>query len=142
MTARGPGEPRERPAEDRHPVGPADRERMRMLLERERERLVRRIARDEADRKAFLDRVGERDPCAFLSPAAAAEDAEQAARARTAGEATEQLAAVEHALRRLAEDPERFGVCARCQASIPVDRLEVLPHSPVCHRCTGEGREG
>lgn len=37
------------------------------------------------------------------------------------------------ALRRMAEG--RYGVCERCSGSIPVERLEVLPHARYCMPC-------
>lgn len=37
------------------------------------------------------------------------------------------------ALRRIAED--RYGICERCAAPIPPERLEVLPHARFCVPC-------
>lgn len=40
---------------------------------------------------------------------------------------------VSGALRRLAEG--RYGICERCSAAIPRERLEVLPHARFCVPC-------
>ncbi len=37
------------------------------------------------------------------------------------------------ALRRMAEG--RYGTCERCRADIPVERLEILPHTRYCVPC-------
>ncbi|GAB2943234.1 hypothetical protein GCM10027280_34900 [Micromonospora polyrhachis] len=37
------------------------------------------------------------------------------------------------ALRRMSEGT--YGICERCQASIPVGRLEILPHARFCVPC-------
>src|SRR4051812_15223902 len=37
------------------------------------------------------------------------------------------------ALRRMAEGS--YGVCQRCAAGIPLERLEILPHAAFCLRC-------
>jgi len=42
---------------------------------------------------------------------------------------------VEDALRRLYKDPENFGICQNCQAAIPFDRLDALPHARYCLNC-------
>jgi DnaK suppressor protein len=108
---------------------------MRERLERERDRLARRVARHDSDRATHRQRVAQRDPCAILSPAAATEDAEQEVRSRMAAEAESELAAVDRALRRLEEAPDQFGRCERCGDAISTARLELLPHTTVCQRC-------
>jgi DnaK suppressor protein len=37
------------------------------------------------------------------------------------------------ALRRMAEGS--YGICARCTAAIPLERLEILPHAQFCVPC-------
>jgi DnaK suppressor protein len=112
-----------------------DRAHLRERLERERARLERRLARETTDLGTHRKRVSERDPCAILSPAAAAEDAEQEARSARAVEAARQLSAVESAIRRLEEASEEFGRCQRCGDAISAERLDLLPHATVCERC-------
>jgi DnaK suppressor protein len=115
--------------------GRIDRDHLRERLERERARLERRLARETADLATHRRRVSERDPCAILSPAAAAEDVEQEARSARAAEAARQLSAVVQAIRRLEESPDGFGRCSRCGDAISAERLDLLPHATVCERC-------
>jgi DnaK suppressor protein len=43
------------------------------------------------------------------------------------------LADTAEALRRMAEGT--YGTCKRCAASIPLERLEILPHARFCAQC-------
>ncbi len=52
--------------------------------------------------------------------------------------AREQVAAVDDALRRLAEG--RYGVCERCGQPIGAERLAARPTAVTCVRCAGGGR--
>lgn len=52
----------------------------------------------------------------------------------------EELAQIEAALLRLADDPEDFGVCEQCEEPIPTRRLELMPWVRLCIGCQ-EGRE-
>jgi len=42
---------------------------------------------------------------------------------------------VNQALRRLYNDPDTFGKCHQCGASIGFDRLDALPHARLCITC-------
>jgi RNA polymerase-binding transcription factor DksA len=42
---------------------------------------------------------------------------------------------VNQALRRLYNDPEKFGKCHQCGADIGFDRLDALPHARLCISC-------
>jgi DnaK suppressor protein len=106
----------------------------RRLLEGERERLRRRLTRDQAEMEGYLGRVAERDPCAYLSPAAATEQMDQEDRLRLAQQARAELAEVEHALERIAV-PDSFGICEKCGERISVARLEMLPQTRLCQGC-------
>ena len=52
--------------------------------------------------------------------------------------AREQVAAVDAALRRLAEG--RYGVCERCGQPIGAERMAARPAAATCVRCAGGGR--
>ena len=54
-------------------------------------------------------------------------------RARTAA-----LAAIDDALRRLAADPEEFGVCEACDEPIAARRLLLIPEATLCAACQNE----
>jgi DnaK suppressor protein len=49
------------------------------------------------------------------------------------------LAEIESSLRRLASG--NYGICASCDAEIPVARLEALPWTRLCVDCAGRGIE-
>ncbi len=119
-------------------LGPDELERVRGWLERERERKTHRLLRLEQASAEFRERVAARDPCVYLSPTAAAEDAEQVARLQRTGSGTAELREIEAALRRLAEDPQSFGRCERCSEVIPLARLEVIPQTRLCGVCAGK----
>jgi len=42
---------------------------------------------------------------------------------------------IEEALRRLYSDPENFGTCHTCGASVGFERLDALPHARYCIEC-------
>ncbi len=42
---------------------------------------------------------------------------------------------IEDALRRLYNEPDKFGVCYSCKKDIPFDRLDALPHARYCLDC-------
>ncbi len=46
------------------------------------------------------------------------------------------LAAVDHALKII--EAGQYGVCERCGAEIPQERLEVKPEATLCVKCQGE----
>jgi RNA polymerase-binding transcription factor DksA len=52
--------------------------------------------------------------------------------------ARDQVAAVDAALRRLAEG--RYGVCERCGQPIGAERMAARPAAATCVRCAGGGR--
>lgn len=45
------------------------------------------------------------------------------------------LSEIENALRRLYEDPDRFGRCSRCLEQIPFPRLDAVPYATSCVDC-------
>ena len=42
---------------------------------------------------------------------------------------------IEDALRRLYNEPEKFGICHSCKSEIPFERLDALPHARFCLDC-------
>ena len=47
-----------------------------------------------------------------------------------------QIAAIDAALERWEEG--RYGICERCGAEIPMERLEILPYTTLCTKCSRE----
>lgn len=48
---------------------------------------------------------------------------------------------VEDALRRLYNEPSKFGVCQSCAREIPFERLDALPHARYCLECKRKEEE-
>ena len=46
-----------------------------------------------------------------------------------------ELGLIDRALRKLAAEPEEFGVCEDCGDAIPAKRLEVMPFAQYCAEC-------
>lgn len=66
------------------------------------------------------------------------EEERERGRQRVAALEREQVAAVDAALRRLAEG--RYGVCERCGQPIGAERLAARPAALTCIRCAGSRR--
>jgi RNA polymerase-binding transcription factor DksA len=48
---------------------------------------------------------------------------------------SERLYEIDEALRRLAENPERYFICEGCALAIEPERLELVPWTRLCTRC-------
>lgn len=48
------------------------------------------------------------------------------------------VAQIDRALRRLASEPELFGLCEDCEEEIPAKRLAHLPYATLCVECQGK----
>lgn len=117
-----------------------DLDALRRILEDERAALVEElgaltaVARDPAATIGFGKRVGEGTSQAI----------ERIERVGQADVLTAKLRDVERALAKFAEGT--YGICDRCGATIPDERLEARPWSVLCVRCSatrsdaGEGR--
>ncbi len=44
---------------------------------------------------------------------------------------------IDHALKKLADAPDDFGLCAECGDPIAPKRLQVMPHATLCTECQG-----
>jgi len=49
---------------------------------------------------------------------------------------------IDEALRRLYQDPERYGICHECGDEIAFERLDALPHARLCITCKEEEESG
>lgn len=47
------------------------------------------------------------------------------------------LIRVEKALRKLADDPEEYGVCEECGEDVALGRLKAMPYAELCVTCQG-----
>ena len=48
------------------------------------------------------------------------------------------LGQIERALKRIADEPEDFGLCIECDEPIAARRLEIMPYAELCVRCQAE----
>lgn len=114
-------------AQNAAPLTPEERDQVRRWLQRERDRTLRTTEHSAEAEDELLQRKGERDPCAYLSPTAAQEDVELAAHRHRAHASTQHIREIEEAIRRLDNEAERFGICGLCEGAISMERLEVIP---------------
>lgn len=106
---------------------------LRSALEAERDRLVAEVEAYERDGlESISDISGEnnyRDHIADQGSATFARELDMTLEVQ----ARESLAQVERALQRVEEGT--YGVCARCGATIPQERLEAMPEAELCLTC-------
>jgi RNA polymerase-binding transcription factor DksA len=50
---------------------------------------------------------------------------------------SDELTEIDDALRRLYQDPDRFGICADTGQQIPLERLEIIPWARTCDEAVG-----
>ena len=106
----------------------SQRARFERQILAERKRLEQDLARVEGEpRAATGDRGRFADDAVRSSVGASAED-DRALMSHTARE----LAELDGALRRLREDPDRFGICLTCGKAIPAERMRLVPSSRHC----------
>jgi len=101
--------------------------RKRALLER-----LDKLERQLRDIEDELDSHQERD---WSELAQEREGDEVLERQGTAGQA--EIAAIRAALARIEDGT--YGVCVRCGDDIAPERLDLLPHTPLCATCAGAG---
>ena len=49
---------------------------------------------------------------------------------------------IEEALRRLYNDPKKFGICHTCGIDVGIERLDALPHARYCIDCKRKEESG
>lgn len=108
----------------------------RRLL-RERERTQRSLNRfyEENRRSLETSDAGGRSGAPFEVADQTAEAVERDRTFLFASKEGRYLYRVEEALRRLYNEPEKFGRCQRCGKEIPFERLFALPHTRFCLDC-------
>jgi len=106
---------------------------LRGALEAERARLVAEIEEYEREGQETLSDVsGEnnyRDHMADQGSATFSRELDMTIEEQ----ARESLAQIERALERM--DAGTYGTCARCGATIPIERLEAMPEAELCVTC-------
>ena len=112
------------------------RDRIERSLLDERERaLVALSDFDEQFANSLRDRVGELGVHRLHMADLGTETMEQEKQFLLASKDGERLYAMDSALRRLYQEPEAFGTCARCGRDIAFERLELVPEGEHCADC-------
>lgn len=113
-----------------------ERDQVEMLLLKERDRIVRRLRRRE---EWFEDTApgsgGDTSPFSYHLADQGTDAMEREKAFLMAGEEGRVLRQIDDALRRLYDDPDRFGECERCREGIPVARLDAIPYTRLCVDC-------
>lgn len=113
------------------------REELRRLLEKERDKLIRRLHR-------YGEQVGDPALSGFsqhMAEAAAAMTERETA-ALMASEEGRRLVQVNRALERLTREPDDYGRCRSCGTAIAYPRMEALPYAELCIECKREEERG
>ena len=104
----------------------------RRLLE-ERDRATRSLARYEERMRATLqDESGDLSKVPFHPADTGTDNMERELEGANAARESAELAEIDAALRRLYEEPERFGICEDTGKEIPFERLELIPWARTC----------
>ena len=115
-----------------------DEERVREVLTGERERARERVAALGREFAALAQAASSAGTDDEHDPEGATLAFERQHAAALLEAAREQVAALDAALRRVAEG--RYGVCARCGQPIGAERLAARPAALTCIRCAGSRR--
>jgi DnaK suppressor protein len=110
-------------------VNPARRKKLAARLEGRRAEILREGAARAEPTRLDDTQVGKDDDAQPL-----AEMSQAISSARNRARAAE-LARIDGALRRLAENPDDFGLCASCEEPIAAARLDLAPWVELCVEC-------
>ena len=111
------------------------RQHLEARLQEERERVLRDIRRsDEARSESESDQSGDISHLPFHLADIGSETYEQEMGMVMAQRASEELRAIDDALRRFYETPDRFGICEDTGEPIPFERLDIIPWARTCSR--------
>ncbi len=120
----------------------SERKVVERRLQEERERALDALADFDRQRSQSLqEKTGELSVYRFHMADIGTEAMEQEKQFLLASKEGERLYAIDEALRRLYREPETFGACERCGKSIGVERLQVLPSTPLCAECARRAEE-
>lgn len=119
------------------PLDSRQREELGRLLEKERDKLIRRLHR-------YGQQVGETELSGFSQHMAedAAALTERETAALMASEEGRRLVEVNRALDRLTRHVDSFGLCRACGTDVAYERLEALPYAELCIDCKREEEQG
>jgi DnaK suppressor protein len=120
----------------------AERQQVEKQLKDERERALESLGEFDRTRSQSLEEeTGELSVYRFHMADIGTEAMEREKQFLLASVEGQRLYEIDEALRRLYREPERFGVCENCGRDIGMERLEVLPATPLCAECARGGEE-
>ena len=103
----------------------------RLHEERERvQRILRRYGEDH--NSSVTDSSGDISEFPFHMADRGTESYDQEMDTVQAERASRELEEINEALRRLYEEPDRFGICENTGDPIPIERLEIIPWARTC----------
>lgn len=108
------------------------------LLEERGETLEALREFDEEFAESLQDRAGELSVYRMHMADLGSESMEREKSFLLASAEGDRLYAIDSALRRLYDRPEKFGVCSECGTEIAYERLLLVPESERCVRCQTE----
>ena len=122
------------------PLTESQRRHLERRLHEERAAVLRSLGRynEEEGSASERDRTGEISSWRFHQADQGTETFERELTGSLAARDTERLREIDDALRRLIEQPERFGIDERSGEDIPFERLDIIPWA----RTTASGTEG
>ena len=114
----------------------SEQERVEARLREERERAVDSLREfDDGRTESLEDELGELSSYRLHPADIGTETMEQEQQFLLASAEGRRLYEIDEALRRLYQEPDRFGVCERCGRDIGMQRLEVVPATTLCADC-------
>ena len=113
----------------------AQRQHLEARLHEERERVMRDLRRSDEERSVSeSERSGDVSHLPFHLADIGSETYDQEMEMVMAQRASEELRAIDDALRRFYETPDRFGICEDTGEPIPFERLDIIPWARTCSR--------
>ena len=113
-----------------------DQEKIEKRLLEERARAIEALGDfDDEQSRSLLERVGELGAYRLHQADIGSESMDHETQFLLASEQGELLYRIDDALRRLYDDPDGFGKCRGCGATIATERLEVVPETDLCATC-------
>lgn len=113
----------------------SERDRIEALLQAERERAVEALREFNKTRESIEEELDELSSYRLHPADMGSESMEYEQQFLLASAEGQRLREIDDALRRLYQEPERFGICERCGRDIGMDRLEVVPSTTLCADC-------
>ena len=115
------------------PLNEEQRRRIELRLHEERDRVLTVLRRFDDDRDTSITAAsGDLSDYPFHVADHGTDSYDQEMDTVQAERASRELEEIDEALRRLYEEPQRFGICENTGEPIPLERLELVPWTRTC----------